>query len=271
MDFSRQDLATLYAAAQYSYWVYSESLSRFPAGTIVREVKDLKYCVVPGEETCWVVARGSVNLKNWYSRNLQFNTVSQDILGRTVRFHEGFRAAATTLLPDVIGMIPWGSDKPVSLCGHSLGGATASNLSMMLAATGTKIGSVVTLGAPRFFDDAGMEAHTELGLDEKLWRIVHDDDVVPTTPPASLGARHPWAQSKDSTIESDRTIILSDQTKVRRGSQFWDMVSNALPLTTGCLESVADRVEDHSMKHYVAGVKKLYQASVRLNYIKDIA
>jgi hypothetical protein len=68
--------------------------------------------------------------------------------------------------------------------GHSLGGATATLLAMMFHENGREVDMVVTFGAPRFVTNEGARKYQV--LNERTFRVVRCDDVVPFLPPPNF-------------------------------------------------------------------------------------
>jgi surfactin synthase thioesterase subunit len=105
------------------------------------------------------------------------------------RVHDGFLAAFDDVWPMVLGHIP--KDRPTWFTGHSLGGALATLAAdRFVNDRGTNgYGGVYTFGSPmvgdRDFVDGFNRRHGA-----KSFRVVNDQDGVPTLPPAIWGFRH---------------------------------------------------------------------------------
>ena len=74
-------------------------------------------------------------------------------------------------------------DYAVKTTGHSLGGAIAQLIAMMLTKKGYQV-SMINFGQPRVGDDA-YAAFVEQKL-PKMWRHVHHKDTVPHIPPENV-------------------------------------------------------------------------------------
>lgn len=68
--------------------------------------------------------------------------------------------------------------------GHSLGGAVASIVAMYLHQSGKTVEMVGTFGAPRFTTNAGARKYQV--LNDRTFRVVRCDDVVPFLPPPNF-------------------------------------------------------------------------------------
>ena len=100
--------------------------------------------------------------------------------------HRGFKSNAERTLTDFYcagGSLP--EDRVLVLCGHSLGGATATMLAERLRERFPDL-ILVTFGSPR----PGGRRFRKRMADVNHTRYVHGDDVVPKTPPFTFGYVH---------------------------------------------------------------------------------
>ncbi len=93
-----------------------------------------------------------------------------------ISLHRGFARAARLIYDDVKPRLVAGYH--VQVTGHSLGGAEALIVGMMLQAAGMPAESLVTFGQPKVSNQAGVDAFKKL----PLTRIVNRNDVVPALP-----------------------------------------------------------------------------------------
>jgi hypothetical protein len=103
-----------------------------------------------------------------------------------IPIHSGFRAVANDVymtLEKELSKEVW-NEYSFRLYGHSLGGAVASIVSMYLHHQGHNVELVVTFGAPRFTTNEGARKYQV--LNQKTYRIVRCDDVVPFLPPPNF-------------------------------------------------------------------------------------
>jgi triacylglycerol lipase len=91
--------------------------------------------------------------------------------------HRGFAKAARLIYTDVKPHLLAGYQ--VQITGHSLGGAEALILGMMMKAAGTPAASIITFGQPKVTYQAGVDAYKDL----PLTRVVNQNDVIPAMPP----------------------------------------------------------------------------------------
>ena len=126
-------------------------------------------------------------LPNWIT-NLDIRMVKDGRGG----LHAGFRAAAVAVQPvlrPALGRMHE-CDRPLFLAGHSLGGALAVLIAQWLEQElQIAVRGVYSLGMPRVGDGtfAG-ECGRRLG--DRIFRLVHGDDIVACVPFTAAGYRH---------------------------------------------------------------------------------
>ena len=103
-----------------------------------------------------------------------------------IPLHAGFRSIAVAVRQFLAKTFPGAqfADYGYSLYGHSLGGAVASIVSMYLHQAGLTVDRVVTFGAPRFTTNEGARKYQV--LNQRTYRVVRCDDVVPFLPPPNF-------------------------------------------------------------------------------------
>ena len=171
--------AVLIRAAELSEKVYAE-----PADYLC----DL---TMPGY--VFLAVEGTKEKTDWLT-NIKFLFKNKDR-------HRGFKSNAERTLTDFYcagGTLP--EDRVLVLCGHSLGGATATMLAERLRDRFSEL-ILVTFGSPR----PGGRRFRERMADVNHFRFVHGDDVVPKTPPFLSGYvhTHPVMELED---EHDKLI-----------------------------------------------------------------
>lgn len=108
-------------------------------------------------------------------------------VGLCAGVHRGVRHYWEALEPHIIACLCEHPAMPVTLCGHSLGGADAELGAANLYAGGVTVSAVVTFGAPRFLARS-VAAHE--GREFPITRYVNGADPVPALPPLAMGYRH---------------------------------------------------------------------------------
>ena len=138
--------------------------------------------IATGRGRVFVSFRGTdpVVITNWITN---FNFVAEDDM------HQGFADAVDFVRPQIANALA-GSDLPVVLTGHSLGGALA-----VLAAPRLETDlhrqpeAVYVFGAPRCGTQAFAQVYNgEFGT--RTYRFVHGSDIVPIVPPPEIDFRH---------------------------------------------------------------------------------
>jgi pimeloyl-ACP methyl ester carboxylesterase len=102
---------------------------------------------------------------------------------RHVGFQKGWaniRARVVTWLESLQSQY---NNLPLSLAGHSLGGAVATIAALELAQRGFDVQRVVVFGSPRVGSPEFVARYAALGLQAKTRRFVHDQDGVSVLPP----------------------------------------------------------------------------------------
>jgi len=102
--------------------------------------------------------------------------------------HAGFEAAVSSVASQLRQAVE-GRDADVErlfFTGHSMGAALAAIAAKQLNDAG--VAAVYTFGMPRCGGDTFARDYD--ALQERTYRLVHGDDIVPTVPPPELGFRH---------------------------------------------------------------------------------
>ena len=161
--------------------------------------------------------------------------------------HRGFRLALAKVWPAMrehfmIAMRESGPDTVVLVTGHSLGAALATLAAAELAEDGLKVSGLYTYGSPRV-GDRRFARSVECWLGEdRIFRVVNNNDVVARIPPWFAGYRHVGAARY---ITTDGRLVTSPAW----WSVLWDRLRGRW-LDLG--KAGTDGVKDHSMARYVA-------------------
>ena len=116
---------------------------------------------------------GTANLENVL---LDADETREFIPSLKIPLHRGFARAAQLIYDDVKPRLIAGYR--LRITGHSLGGAEAMIISMLLKSQGTPAEAIITFGQPKVSDAAGDAPFKGL----PLTRVVNQDDVVPELP-----------------------------------------------------------------------------------------
>ena len=121
-----------------------------------------------------IAVRGTSNIENIVVDSA-FVLVPDQITG--VDIHQGFLLSAKDIYQKILPEL-----KPaykIRTIGHSLGGATALIVAMMLDAKGYSVDEVITFGQPKVTNISGSKKFAHLNLK----RLVMPKDIVPLVPP----------------------------------------------------------------------------------------
>jgi hypothetical protein len=127
----------------------------------------------------WIVVRGSSNLIN-IQLDADYNKVVDPRL--QIPLHKGFADAALQVYQFAKPLLK--TDYETRVTGHSLGGAAAVIVLMLLKEDGFKLGQAMTFGQPKVTNRDGARKYHTL----PLYRFVNDKDPVPLLPPFELFA-----------------------------------------------------------------------------------
>jgi triacylglycerol lipase len=135
---------------------------------------------------CTIVALAGTDpleLKNWRTDFYAVRSQDRDI-------SKGLEAAVDSV-KDALEDALRGRDeahRPLLFTGHSLGAALAVVAAERLRSP--DIAAVYTFGMPRCGGERFVQGYAAAGLQQKTYRFVHGDDIVPTVPPPELGFHH---------------------------------------------------------------------------------
>lgn len=118
-----------------------------------------------------VIFRGTTNVRDWKT-NLKF---SQDN-----GVHRGFKKAYEIVGHEIYVSVD--RSKPVTVCGHSLGGALTTLCAYDLKVAGYDVQAVYTYGSPRVGNKSFAKKYNRL-LKKITHRVVNNNDIVPRIPP----------------------------------------------------------------------------------------
>ncbi len=138
---------------------------------------DVRYFHYVDKDTQWIVFLGSVTTTNWIA-NFQTGFIDAPApIGMKV--HKGFWGVASSVYSTLESLIKQNPDKKIRITGHSLGGAVAVLLSLMLAEDHT-IDTLITFGQPQITTAGGVYLfNTKFSKKVPLIRFINNHDQVP--------------------------------------------------------------------------------------------
>jgi triacylglycerol lipase len=152
--------------------------------------------------------------------------------------HNGFQTEVDDIWEDVLKVIQKHSNKKISICGHSLGGAMAT-----IAASRLQEHKPVlyTFGSPR----VGNAEFINNMTDVEHYRFVNNNDIVTVIPPLFMGYRH------------HGTVMYFDYSGIIRNLAWWRKLKDKVRgiVTSWINFKPFDGLADHSMDNYTKHAK----------------
>ncbi|MDB4836974.1 lipase family protein [Marinomonas sp.] len=199
--------------------------------------------------------RGTANLNN-VMLDLSVSLQEDVLLG--IKLHKGFAEGAKAVYDDLRPYLS--KDNPITITGHSLGGAIAVILAMYLQQEGYDVPQVVTFGQPKVTNVTGANTFNSL----PVIRVVTPDDIVPLVPPISP------LQIKDLDIywHIGVEVILREEGEYAETQG----VKSALRATkfTNAIPSEKN-LQAHKMAGYLQQVSGLKESSKEIPYKTEIS
>lgn len=113
-----------------------------------------------------------------------------DAYGGHGRVHRGFKGALDSVWPELEEVVKeLGKDKPLFICGHSLGAALALLSAYRFAVNSYQVEAIYTYGSPRVGNKRYKEVFNDL-LEDKTFIHINNKDIVTQMPLRFLGYRH---------------------------------------------------------------------------------
>ena len=174
----------------------------------------------------WVVVRGTWSLENM-KLDVDYNKVVDARL--QVPLHKGFADTALQAYRFAKPLLKPGYETRVT--GHSLGGAAAVIVLMLLKEDGMTLGQAMTFGQPKVTNRQGVAKYRSL----PLLRFVNDKDPVPLLPPLdvfSLLDEGPFKHFGPEVVLKEGTnYAYFPDPQVERFSvtSFWNTLGNQQP------------------------------------------
>ncbi|MFV2055547.1 MAG: lipase family protein [Thiohalomonadales bacterium] len=125
-------------------------------------------------KTQLIAIRGTANVENALV-DLALQLTDNNPLG--IRLHDGFAQSALAVYSELKTKLR--ADYSISTTGHSLGGAVAVILAMILDKANYDVEKIVTFGQPKVTNMSGAKMYRHLSL----LRVVTEKDMVPLLPP----------------------------------------------------------------------------------------
>ena len=242
------DFAQALTYAQRSSLVYetdAEIRQKAPAGATVTILPETVTGVKAYVETDdakkiqWVVARGTSNLAN-VKLDVDYNKVVDSRL--QIPVHKGFADAALQVYQFAKPLLKPGYE--IRVTGHSLGGAAAAIVLMLLKEDGVTLGPAMTFGQPKVTNRQGVAKYRSL----PLLRFVNDKDPMPLLPPLDLFSlldEGPFKHVGPEVVLKDGpnyAYFAEPQAERFSVTSFWNTLGNQQP-------------PDHSIANYIQSLQ----------------
>ena len=186
-----------------------------------------------------IAVRGTSNVENVIV-DAAFVLIPDKLTG--IDIHQGFLLSARDIYQQILPEI--NPEYKINTIGHSLGGAAAIIIAMMLDAQGYSIGEVITFGQPKVTNITGTRKFNHMNIK----RLVTPKDIVPLTPPLDpmdlLNMSIFWHQGTEIVLfKNNQYAVLTGKDSMLRTSDFLNDIPSDQHLT------------NHFMTTYISHLK----------------
>lgn len=197
-----------------------------------------------------LAVRGTSNIDNVIV-DAAFVLVPDELSG--INIHQGFLLSARDIYQHIQAEL--NPDYTIDTIGHSLGGATALILAMILDAKGYHIGEVITFGQPKVTNISGSQKFNHLNIK----RLVTPKDVVPLVPPIDpmdlMKLSIFWHQGTEIILnKNNQYSVLQGIDSMRRTIDFLNEIPGEQHLT------------NHFMTTYISHLKTKLDSPEKIDY-----
>jgi pimeloyl-ACP methyl ester carboxylesterase len=202
-----------------------------------------------------VVVRGTSNAEN-VMVDAAFVLVKDPLTD--IDIHQGFLLSARDIYQQILPEIKPGYT--INTIGHSLGGAAALILAMMLDAQGHPVGEVITFGQPKVSNISGSRKFKHL----HVTRLVTPKDVVPLMPPLDpmdlMNLSIFWHQGTEVVLyANNQYAVLTGMDSLLRASDFLNDIPGE------------QHLQSHFMTTYISHLKNKLRAPEEVAYKSDFS
>lgn len=200
-----------------------------------------------------IAVRGTSNIENVIV-DAAFVLVPDKLTG--IDIHQGFLVSARDIYQQILPEL--NPEYKINTIGHSLGGAAALILAMMLDAQGHSIGEVITFGQPKVTNISGSRTFKHLNVT----RLVTPKDVVPLMPPLDpmdlMNLSIFWHQGTEIVLfKNNQYAVLTGTDSMMRASDFLnDMPSE-------------QHLQNHFMTTYISHLKTKLHSAEQVTFQSD--
>ena len=202
-----------------------------------------------------ITVRGTANVENVIV-DAAFVLVHDKLTG--IDIHQGFLLSAKDIYEQLTPELKPGYK--ITTIGHSLGGATAIILGMMLDAQGYDVDEVITFGQPKVTNISGSRKFVHLNV----IRLVTPKDMVPLVPPVDpmdmMNMSIFWHQGTEILLyENDQYAVLSGTSSMLRTADFLNDIPSE------------QHLNNHFMTTYIAHLKAKVKSAKEIEYKSDFS
>lgn len=262
-----------YSAKDFSHWLNAAYIADAtyksradiekvlaPLGYTVEQYKQLEgysvaYVLATNDQTRQhiIAVRGTANAENAVV-DAVFVLVPDPLTG--IDIHQGFLLSARDIYQQVLPRLKPGYT--INTIGHSLGGADALILAMMLDAQGYSVGEVITFGQPKVTNISGSRKFKHLNLT----RLVTPKDVVPLMPPLDpmdlMKLSIFWHQGTEVVLfDNNQYAVLNGMDSMLRASDFLNDIPSE------------EHLQSHFMTSYLNHLKNKLRAPEEVLFKSD--
>ena len=222
-----------------------EQLEGFTVGYVIATNEQTKQHII--------AVRGTANIENIIV-DAAFVLVPDKLTG--IDIHQGFLLSARDIYQEILPEI--NPEYKINTIGHSLGGAAAIILAMMLDAQGYSIGEVITFGQPKVTNINGSRKFKHLNVK----RLVTPKDIVPLVPPIDpmdlMKLSIFWHQGTEIILfKNNQYAILNGIDSMMRMSDFLNDIPSE------------QHLNNHFMTTYIAHLKTKLRSTEQVPFKSD--
>jgi len=191
----------------------------------------------------WIVVRGTSNLINM-RLDVDYNKVLDSRL--QIPLHKGFADSALQVYQFAKPLLK--SDYETRITGHSMGGAAAVIVLMLLKEDGLRLGQSITFGQPKVTNRDGARKYRSL----PLLRFVNDKDPVPLLPPLEVSV----VLDEGPYQHFGPEVVLEDGANYHYYSDHQAQRLSVLSFWTNLKNLSIQDVPEHAMSTYVTRIQQ---------------
>ena len=200
-----------------------------------------------------LAVRGTSNVENVVV-DAAFVLVPDKLSG--IDIHQGFLLSARDIYQQVRDKL--NPQYKINTIGHSLGGAAALILAMMLDAQGYDVGEVITFGQPKVTNISGSRKFKHLDIK----RLVTPKDMVPLMPPLDpidlMKLSIFWHQGTEIVLfENNQYSVLTGLSSMKRAVDFLNDIPSE------------QHIRNHFMTTYIKHLQSKLKTPVEIEYKSD--